>query len=577
MDHGRSILVLGRMPRGAEPETHRPAGPWCFVEQEEFFPAWDRRFTFPPEPLAEVSAMERACRRAKALCADSIAPLAAELCPHSASLPATYWETLLAPWAVNMASQIVERWDRVKSMAEVWGNDALHVPLLPPDCRFTFHTEPDFALHGALGHTFNHWLFSRLFEALFHEGWPQNWTWEYLEPVNREYGAAKCLSGKERLRGILRNAMLRLPFPRLKGVRLGQSLRFSLALLHKSRGHDCSQPLSSYGRAATGYDAALPEHLDVMALFRAGMPRSLKKLDHPKRLSPGVLAPRLRVASILAYEDAEYRQKLALWRGRGHRLMYVQHGGNYGQVRCACDTAVVEYSQHAFATWGWSEHGSSRGNFIPLPYPQLARIKKRWHGQDGHNLLFVGTEMPAYGYRLDAHPTPLQLVDYRRDKLRFFESLEKSIRGSSLYRPYFPLPGSLRDADWLLERMPQVRLATGPLQPQMLACRLLVVDHNCTTTLEALVANVPTILFWRRDVWPVTPQSDALLDVLVRAGILYATPEEAAAKVAEVWEDPRAWWSRTSVQDARRAFCALQALTLKGDENHYWISTLKSL
>ena len=168
-------------------------------------------------------------------------------------------------------------------------------------------------------------------------------------------------------------------------------------------------------------------------------------------------------------------------------------------------------------------------------------------------------------------------MDYRRDKLRFFESLEKSIRGSSLYRPYFPLPGSLRDADWLLERMPQVRLATGPLQPQMLACRLLVVDHNCTTTLEALVANVPTILFWRRDVWPVTPQSDALLDVLVRAGILYATPEEAAAKVAEVWEDPRAWWSRTSVQDARRAFCALQALTLKGDENHYWISTLKSL
>ena len=55
------------------------------------------------------------------------------------------------------------------------------------------------------------------------------------------------------------------------------------------------------------------------------------------------------------------------------------------------------------------------------------------------------------------------------------------------------------------------------------------------------------------------------------------TPEEAAAKVTEVWEDPRAWWSRTSVQDARRAFCALQALTLKGDENHYWIPTLKSL
>ena len=75
----------------------------------------------------------------------------------------------------------------------------------------------------------------------------------------------------------------------------------------------------------------------------------------------------------------------------------------------------------------------------------------------------------------------------------------------------------------------------------------------------------------------MTPQSDALLDVLTRAGILFATPEEAAAKAAEVWEDPRAWWSRTAVQDARRAFCALQALTVKGNENHYWIQTLKSL
>ena len=28
---------------------------------------------------------------------------------------------------------------------------------------------------------------------------------------------------------------------------------------------------------------------------------------------------------------------------------------------------------------------------------------------------------------------------------------------------------------------------------------------------------------------------------------------------------------------ARRAFCALQALTVKGNENHYWIQTLKSL
>ena len=382
MNQESSILVLGRMPRGAEPETHRPAGVWCFVEQEEFFPAWDKRFNFPPEPLAEVHAVEHACKCAQALCADSIVPLAAELCSHSDDLPAAYWETLLAPWAITMASQIVERWGRVKAMAEAWGNEAMHVPLLPQDCHFAFWAEPDFTLHGALGHSFNHWLFSRLFEAYFHDGWPEKWTWEYLPTVRREYGTDQHSSGKARLLHMARKAMLRLPFPRLKGLSWKQSLRFSLALLHRSRGQDQSQPLSSFGKAATGMDAGLPECLDVMALFRAGIPKSLRALRHPESLSASLLGPRLRVPSVLAYEDAEYRQKLAVWRGRGHRLMYVQHGGNYGQVRCACDTAMVEYVQHAFATWGWSEHGSSRGNFIPVPYPQLARLKKLWHGQD---------------------------------------------------------------------------------------------------------------------------------------------------------------------------------------------------
>ena len=30
-------LVLGLMPRGADPDTHWAAGPWCFDTEEDFF------------------------------------------------------------------------------------------------------------------------------------------------------------------------------------------------------------------------------------------------------------------------------------------------------------------------------------------------------------------------------------------------------------------------------------------------------------------------------------------------------------------------------------------------------------
>ena len=111
----------------------------------------------------------------------------------------------------------------------------------------------------------------------------------------------------------------------------------------------------------------------------------------------------------------------------------------------------------------------------------------------------------------------------------------------------------------------------------MLACRLLVLDHHGTTMLEALAANVPTVMFWTREAWPLTPESEALLDVLARAGIWFGTAEEAAAKVNQVWEDPVSWWRSAAVQDARRAYCALQAMMVKGSENPYWTQTLTKL
>lgn len=38
-------------------------------------------------------------------------------------------------------------------------------------------------------------------------------------------------------------------------------------------------------------------------------------------------------------------------------------------------------------------------------------------------------------------------------------------------------------------------------------------------------------------------------------GIFHETPESAAARVAEVWNDVPEWWHRAEVQAARKEFC----------------------
>lgn len=575
-------LVLGAMPRGADPARLLAVGPSCFAGREEFFPDWETAFTFAPEPLADHAIAREAATAAQALAADTIPRLALWLSPHAGELPPAYWQTLLAPWAVDVARQVIERHLRVRAMREAWGGLELHVGLLPADRDFHFQDEHDFTLRGALGTDFNHWLFSRLLEA----DWPSAWKRRPSEAfADTEQSSEKKAPQspdepplRQWLRRTARALLLGLPFPRLKGMTLGQALRFSLALLHPCHGPDHSLDLA----AAFGSESGAPTPripplpLDPLPLFQAACPASLRTLRHPAALSR-TSRPRLRVATILAYEDAAYRGRLARWRGRGHRLAFAQHGGNYGMEAVACETAFVEYSQDVFFTWGWTRHGEARGNFVPLPSPQLARLENAWHGADGKNLLFVGTEMAAFAYRLDSHPTPLQLVEYREDKEWFFEALGRELQARSLYRPYFPLPGCLADAAWLLPRVPRLKLCTGPLMPQLLACRLLVLDHHGTSLLEAMAANVPVVLYWNRAHWPLTPEGEALLDDLAAAGIWFPTAEEAATQARRVWPAAADWWQSPGIQAARRRFCEAQARLSHGKEVPLWTQTLKAL
>ena len=250
-----------------------------------------------------------------------------------------------------------------------------------------------------------------------------------------------------------------------------------------------------------------------------------------------------------------------------------------------CAMEFVEYTQHAFATWGWTEYEGSmgrkagKGNFIPLPYPQLNRLRDAWHGQESQTLIAVGTEMPTVAYQLDSHPTPSQFIQYRDDKQWFFEALGPAIREKTLYRPYFPVPGTLQDAQWLLPRFPHVHLCSGPLEPQILSCRLLVLDHHGTTLLEAMAANIPTVCYWNPEFWPVTGEFADILSRMKPLGMWNSSAEEAAIKVRAVWDDPSGWGASREVQNVRdeflRHFALLPRNTAAGDRA--WKDALSQL
>lgn len=300
----------------------------------------------------------------------------------------------------------------------------------------------------------------------------------------------------------------------------------------------------------------------------------MRKASIPQTIGHEQARIRSRVVSVAACEDDAYRIKMALHRGRGCRMIFIQHGGEYGYVRTSVAYPLVEYCQHRFITWGWKRHGLMPGNFLPLPHPQLAALRDA-HREKSPTLLLVGTEMALLPYTLKSMLRGRQQFAYREDKARFMAALPEALRKQSQYRPYFDVPSSLEDAPWLLRRFPEVTRCTGPLEPRLLGCRLLVLDHAGTTLAQALAANIPFLLYWNPETASFTPEALPLLDKLREAGILHDTPESAAAKAAEVWGDVPGWWA--SVRAACKPWASQHALTNKDDVPHVWKLVLKDV
>ena len=105
---------------------------------------------------------------------------------------------------------------------------------------------------------------------------------------------------------------------------------------------------------------------------------------------------------------------------------------------------------------------------------------------------------------------------------------------------------------------------------QLNESRLCVGTYHSTTDLETLAINYPTITYFNPELNEFRDSAQTYFDELQRVGIFHTTPETAAKKVNEVYEDPLLWWNSKDVQDVRERFCYRFARTSKD-----WISEWK--
>jgi putative transferase (TIGR04331 family) len=234
----------------------------------------------------------------------------------------------------------------------------------------------------------------------------------------------------------------------------------------------------------------------------------------------------------------------------GFKYVTGQHGSNYGTSRYMYP-AVEEATADRFLTWGWADG---------LPQHSPAFIFKtagRKAGGCNPSGGLVLIELHA-GLMLSTWDVTAEFKAYFEDQQRFIEMLQNSPREQltvRLHHGHINLKWC-EEGRWK-EFDPTVKLDTGSSDISKLIAqsRLVIHSYDSAGILETLSQNIQTIAFWRNDLEHLRDSAKPYYQLLVDAGIVHFTPESAAAKVNEVWDDVAGWWRQTSVQEARKQFC----------------------
>ena len=264
--------------------------------------------------------------------------------------------------------------------------------------------------------------------------------------------------------------------------------------------------------------------------------------------------PRVVLSATGWFFDESFKLLAAEAAEKGGTLLAFQHGGGYYLWRRGPQTMELKTVDRWFA-WGHASWLPEAGTLTNPRFNKLDRKNYWTHSAPKKGILVVGNEHFLYPYWLLSIPLGSQYVEYIQWRILFIKGLTEPVRKHVLVRLY-PEYHGWSQAARMRESLPDIRLDdhTKSFMKRLRNTKLAVFDHPTTSFIEALVFNVPTILFWNFKHWEPHSGASSCLKALQAAHVLHDNPQSASAKASEVYENPESWWKAAPVQTARRKF-----------------------
>lgn len=276
--------------------------------------------------------------------------------------------------------------------------------------------------------------------------------------------------------------------------------------------------------------------------------------DQSLKAFPG--KPALMLTGDAYADDEGFKFWSAHQSERGARLCVSQHGGHDGTGQWSSSEEHELKISDRFYSWGWKSDIHSTDS-VPLSGGPLVRAKRALRASPSGGIMWAVMSLPRFAYWMYSVPVGPQMLAYFEDQYRFGRSVSPAVM-ELLHLRLYPHDYGWDEENRFRDALPQLKTYKGPQSfiEQLNRRRMFVGTYNSTTFLETFTADYPTIIFWNPEHWELRESARPYFDGLRHAEILHDTPESAAAKVNEIYRDPRIWWHQPLVQEARNRFCS---------------------
>ena len=529
-------------------------GMWCLRYERQY--EWkELKYCVLPYPWDNKERLEKAYKELESSYENILNNLVEWLNrQHNLKRDSNYWRIVVGPWLYHFLAVVKDRYACLRDAADNYPD--VHSMGLT---RESFVTPRDFAEFTALSldDPYNLQLFTQIMEGI---GVPFK-----RQPLPGLQNGKRLFKSSTRLKRAFLSLLGRIAQIARVQLYISLPMRTRMELLRKSAFTVWALPVSIIDRTFSSCRPDMTRRASlanlisgdefeqiISLLLPQNFPIVYLEAFHPLRemVMTGSVPEVIATDIGLHYHD-QLKVYAAEMVSRGTSLVIIQHGGDYGILK---KMPLEEHELaicHQYWSWGWQ----TTENVRPLPAAKLS-------GVGGHidcavqkleDILWISTMHPRYLYRFHSAPLGPQFKEYFDWQQRFVSWLPKHLRAHLLWRSHHHDYG-WAGTDRLKDRFPDLRFddIRRSFRDGMKRARLLVIDNNATTFLEALAWNKPSVLFWDPKRWEVRDSAASFFDALRDAKVLHDTPESAAAHVATVYEDPWSWWGSETVQAARK-------------------------